>query len=70
MVLTPLPTQQSGIPPPSSVLASLGRQVHPPPNRYHQPPHKEPTFDKQEIRHSQEKWGGKHIDVTKIPTVE
>ncbi len=29
MVLTPLPTQQSGIPPPSSVLASLGRQVHP-----------------------------------------
>ncbi len=31
MVLTPLATQQSGIPPPSSVLASLGRQVHPHP---------------------------------------
>ncbi|HGO6073954.1 TPA: hypothetical protein ACK3O9_005978, partial [Burkholderia cepacia] len=29
MVLTPLPTQQSGIPPASSILASLGCKVPP-----------------------------------------
>ena len=38
MVLTPLATPRSGIPSASSVLASLGRQVHPSPASCHRSP--------------------------------